>query len=291
MNQPDLAQRPLPMILRGLFLVGFTLSFIAGIQLFILSASTDVYFAWTIQPPLTAAFMGAFFWASSLLFLLSAGAKTWAGTRGALLTIFPFTALLLIATLLHVDRFHLDSPDLLTRFVTWVWFAVYILLPPVSLALLLYQSRMHFPTTPSRTPALPVSKFLLGVQAALELVVGAALFLVPGTIDSFWPWDLTPLTSQAIGSWLLVTGFTLAIILWRQDLIRLDLGAIGYTAIGVLQLIALARFADEVHWDRIGAWAYLLAILSVLVLGAYLWYKNRPSTLLELTSGAAAATR
>ena len=39
---------------RSVFLLGFILSLIAGIQLFIFSEQTETNFAWTIQPPLTA---------------------------------------------------------------------------------------------------------------------------------------------------------------------------------------------------------------------------------------------
>ena len=35
------------------------LTALASVVLFVLSASTEKYFAWTIQPPVTAAFLGA----------------------------------------------------------------------------------------------------------------------------------------------------------------------------------------------------------------------------------------
>jgi hypothetical protein len=44
--------------MRGLLLAAGALVFLAGFQLFILTEQTDLYFAWTIQPPLTAAFLG-----------------------------------------------------------------------------------------------------------------------------------------------------------------------------------------------------------------------------------------
>jgi len=40
------------------------LLFIAGVQLFILSENTNMYFAWTVVLPFTAAFMGAGYWAA-----------------------------------------------------------------------------------------------------------------------------------------------------------------------------------------------------------------------------------
>jgi hypothetical protein len=43
------------------------LTFFAGTQLFVLSDHTDRFFSWTIEPPLTAAFLGAAYWAACVL--------------------------------------------------------------------------------------------------------------------------------------------------------------------------------------------------------------------------------
>ena len=46
---------------RNVFLTGCLLSLIAGVQLFVFSTRTELYFAWTIQSALTAATLGAFY--------------------------------------------------------------------------------------------------------------------------------------------------------------------------------------------------------------------------------------
>ena len=59
--------RPLTPELRAL-LAGFAgLALIAGFLLFPLAEETDRFFSWTIQPPLTAAFLGAAYWAAFVL--------------------------------------------------------------------------------------------------------------------------------------------------------------------------------------------------------------------------------
>jgi hypothetical protein len=50
---------PVTAFSRVVLFVVIVLVFLASIQLFILSEQTDRYFAWTIVPPLTAAFIGA----------------------------------------------------------------------------------------------------------------------------------------------------------------------------------------------------------------------------------------
>src|SRR5262249_19290902 len=116
--------RPTLVWVRGMLYVGAALAFVAGVQLFVLSEATDRYFAWTISPPLTAAFLGAAYWAGAVLAFLAAREPVWACARASLGAVLVFTTGALAATLLHLDRFHLDS------IFGWVWLVVYVLLPP-----------------------------------------------------------------------------------------------------------------------------------------------------------------
>ena len=58
--------------MRWVFRVGSVLVTAAGIQLFVLTDHTDRLFAWTIKNPLTAAFLGAFYFTALTLAALSA---------------------------------------------------------------------------------------------------------------------------------------------------------------------------------------------------------------------------
>ena len=61
---------------RGLhwfFVIAAILAAIAGGLLFIGADDTDRFFSWTIDPPLTAAFLGAAYWAALVLLAWAAG--------------------------------------------------------------------------------------------------------------------------------------------------------------------------------------------------------------------------
>ncbi len=60
---------------RGIRLLLYLASFLVlsvGLSVYLLSEKTGVYFSWTINPPLSAAFLGAGYLASFLLEFLSA---------------------------------------------------------------------------------------------------------------------------------------------------------------------------------------------------------------------------
>lgn len=276
--------RPNIPLMRRLLLVASILVFIAGFQLFVLTEQTARFFAWTINPPLTAAFLGAGYWASFLLEYLASRKQLWSEARVAVPAVLLFTTLTLIATLLHLDKFHLDpaSHETLTLGATWAWILVYALVPPLMFAILLVQLRVPGADPPSRQPLPPWIRWGLGVHGALMLLLGLALFLAPTQVAPLWPWTLSALTGRAVGAWLLGLGVAAAQVAWENDWPRAQIAMISYALFGLLQLIALARYPDTVGWGDPRTWLYLLYVLSALLIGGYgAWRAPEPAPLTQ----------
>ena len=125
----------------------------AGIDLTLLTEQTATSFAWTIQSFMTAAFLGAGYLASFILEFLAFREKTWANARVAVPSVFLFTTLTLVATLLHLDKFHLNSPIFSAMVAAYIWLAIYIAVPIAMLILLIYQIRLQG-ATPKRKATL-----------------------------------------------------------------------------------------------------------------------------------------
>jgi hypothetical protein len=249
--------------LRRFYYVAVVLVTSVGVFTFLLSESTAQLFAWPIEPPLTAAFLGANYWAAFFLAFFSARERVWGRARITYAVSIVFTSLTLLATLLHLDKFHFDNAN------GWLWLVVYLVVPPWLLVLLPLQLREpgHEPprTAPLEWWLFPV----MAVQAAAVLVIGVALWVAPSRAGSLWPWALTPLTAQAVGAWLLALAAGLAVTMWEHDWLRVRVAVVTYAAMSLLQLVALARFAGTVNWSGAGAWLYVLFLLSILFLGAY----------------------
>jgi hypothetical protein len=119
---------------------------LAGLQLFVFTGRTGTFFAWTIANPLAAAFLGGGYWASVSIEALAGRQAVWANARIAVPTVFVFTVLTLVATLLHLGQFHLGSQFAAgTRIVTWAWLAIYVLVPLLMLIVLTVQARRGRP--------------------------------------------------------------------------------------------------------------------------------------------------
>jgi hypothetical protein len=282
------------MILPGtrLLLVIFSgLTLLAFVVLFVLADATERYFAWTIKPPATAAFLGAAYAAGCALELLAFRRRTWAALRIPFLTILVFTMLTLVASVLHLDRFHLGSELAMARSAAYLWLAIYILVPLAMMVVLIIQERR--PAEPVDRVALPVGlRAALVVQGAVMFVVGAALFLVPGTAKALWPWMLTPLTARAVAAWLLAFGVGVILAAIDGDLGRLDIAAWAYGLLAVLEIVVVIRFPGTVNWSGAAIWVYLAMAASILVTSAYaLLLLRRRSSRARVGPGERAAVR
>lgn len=242
---------------------------LAGIQLFVFTERTDRYFAWTIQPPLTAAFLGASYWSAVAFEWMAARARTWAHARIAVPTVFVFTTLTLVVTLVHLERFHLGSDhELGTQLVTWAWIAVYSVVPLLMVAVVLRQRQVPGADPPRARPLPAVIVVVVAVQAAVLLPLGAALLVVPEDAAAWWPWALSPLTGRAVGAWLVSLGIAAAHSVVERDLDRLRPAAAAYLVFGVLQTAALARYADIPDWGDVTTIAYVAFLASTVATGA-----------------------
>src|SRR3954447_21075226 len=255
----------------GLFAV---LSTLAVISIFLFSHRTDDWFAWTIAPPLSACFFGACFGSTLVVEILSLRQPAWAPIRLNALAIFVFASLTLAATLLHLGKFHLTGDNAATfqaQAAAWFWLVVYIVVPLALPVLMVLQERAPGADPPDRFPVPVALRVALGVESAVLLVVGVALFAVPSTATTLWPWALTPLVAQVTGAWLVAFGLVSGVTAVAGDLGRQRGATIAYAVLGVLVLVAPVRFRGTLAWARPTCWIYLAMAVAIALTGAAGW--------------------
>src|SRR2546422_9404429 len=272
---PSPSVRPLITPMRWLLYAASVLVFLAGLQLTVFTEQTDTYFAWFVSPPITAAFLGAAYWAAVPVEVLAAREATWARARMAVPGIWLFTTLPLIVTLVHFDRFHFSSPTSSAQAAAWFWLGIYAGVPFAMLVIGLLQLRTPGGDPPRGPPAPMWMRIAVLVQGGGMLAVGVGLLLVPTIVGSAWPWTLTPLTGRAIGAWFVGIGFAAFHANRENDFLRIRPLGGGYTVFAILQLGAIARYSGAVNWNAPSAWVYLAYLLSILPIGLFGWFGHR----------------
>lgn len=249
--------------LKLILFVFAALALIAGALLFVGATRTEDYFSWTIEPPLTAATLGAFYWAAFVLILAAALSDTWAEARPAAQPVAVIAVLLLAVTLIHLDRFDLDS--LFGVF----WLVAYVLVPPLLAWALIDQVRRPGEDR-HRDRRLPGAlRSVLAVEGVAMLAVGAVMLVAPEAAEDFWPWALSPLTSRAIGSFLVGVGLVALIAVRDDDPLRFRGAALAYLALALLELLAVLLHQSDLADDDLATAVYVAFWAAVTVTGAY----------------------
>jgi hypothetical protein len=214
-------------VTRVVFFSAACFATIAGIQLYLLTEHTDQYFAWTIAQPLSAAFLGGVYWSGAALFLATLTERAWSHVRIAVVAVSAFVALMLLTTLLHLDRFHLRAIALPPLFAAWIWMVVYIAFPLLLVLVIVLQARAPGEDPPRVASLSPIVRYALGLNTLVCLVVCAALFLAPTAMTSVWPWPLTALTGRAVSTGFFVIAAGSFQILRENDWDRDRVGGVS----------------------------------------------------------------
>jgi len=232
----------------------------AAFLLFVFPARTGELFAWPIAPPVSAYMLGSAYVGGIWFFVGVAVTKRWHRVAPGFPAVVVFAGGLLVATLLHLDRF---SQNL--SFCTWI--VLYVTTPFVVAWLWWMQRRSddgRLDVPDSRVPR-PVRGVMLAVGAA-SLVTGAVMFLAPSLVIPFWAWELTPLTAQVIGAVLSLPGIVAIGFLrddrWSSFRILFQAQLVSLVAI----ICSLIAGREALLWDRLATPAFL-ALIAVAFIG------------------------
>jgi hypothetical protein len=188
-------------------LVVFLILVPALVILWGLPARTADAWAWTIKPDLTPIFLGAGYGAGAYFFLRTFLSRQYHPSAAGIFGAAFFAALMLIATIIHWDRFNHGDAPLIGAMVFYGWVGVYAVSPFVVVALW-WRNRRTDAGEPAPGEAIvpPSVRRTAQVVGGGALVAAAVFFLAPEQAIDVWPWALTPLTSRVLGSFTAQVG-------------------------------------------------------------------------------------
>ncbi len=257
-------------VLRTLTLVEVVVLFLAGCGMFFLPKVVTPFWPWTVAP-FNASFLGAVYTAAMIAAAMQTAYARWSPTRIVTPMIFIFTLIIMILSLVHLDRFDLQRPEV------WIWFLLYMIIPiNAGVHILKYRQLPPADTTPPSR----FGKYLLLVQGILLGVYGMALLTMPSAAASIWPWKIDVFHAQlysvtfltpALGAFLLVKAAS-----------KIEWFSMGLTqcALGSFPLIGLSvvdAAEKRINWDSTGVWIWVTLFLTILVIGLWMLGQARMS--------------
>ncbi len=227
---------------------------------YVVPAKTIQNWAWTIDQPINGFAIGAGYLMGMWFFLRVLFAQRWHWIAAGFPAIVCFTLSMLLATIVHWDRFLAD------RLAYYLWIVVYIITPPL-VAFLWWRNRMTDPG-PGAVPEIIVPLLVrqaFGVGGALILAFSVLAFIFPALLIDTFTWPLTDFSARLMAGWLSIAGvggITLALEpRWTGWRVLLEAAYVGIVAF----VLALPRAWSDLMLSRPSTWIMLLGLAGVLV--------------------------
>jgi len=247
------------------------LSIVFGPLLYLFPDRTDLYFAWTITPAMSAVFIGAGYISGALVIFRLLWLGRWHLMRPFTLGGWGFIVAILAATLLHWDRFHHGT------LFFYVWFVVYAAGPFLLPIAYWRNERYNAPPAPEELQLARPLRLGLVAAGAVFTVLGIVLFINPALFIPLWPWELTPLIARVVAAWIFLPGLGALGAIYEprymayRPLIQLSIVWALLVLIGSLLHLDAFDFGRPLAW----LWFIYLATIIPVVAGVYLYHERR----------------
>lgn len=250
-------------------LIPFTAIF--GPLLLLFPNATNVFWAWEVVPAMSSVWIGAAYTFGTVAISTMLVVGRWRSAIVPTVATWPLSVGLLGATLLHLDRFFLGT----LPFYLWLFIYIYL---PIGLPLIYILNRKHDPGVQQDDLLVPQSIARLGgIVGILITLFGLFMFFRPTALADSWPWQLTPLMSRVIGSWMLFIGAAELCLFFERRYVAfrsfLLCGAFWFALLFVASLFHLENF----DFSRPAAWLFFLVVGGVVVaiLADFLYFERR----------------
>jgi hypothetical protein len=231
---------------------------LAVLALYLNPDQTDQNFAWTLKPRMTAMMMGAGYLMGAYFFARVLTGRLWHHVSAGFLPITAFTIFMALATLLHLDRFHLGQLN------AALWMVTYAITPFLVPFLWWRNQRTDSGAPEPGDLTVPKSARRIALLGgALISLTGAVIFIVPDLAIRIWPWSLTPLTARVLAGWLMLPGIG-GLSLARES--RWSGWRVLYESVIVASLFfGIAMVVSWGDWSPSNPLTVLFALVTVMV--------------------------
>jgi hypothetical protein len=233
---------------------------VAGVGLLVLPSIVGPEWPWELTR-FNALLLGGIYSAALVATVITVRVGRWAPARIVFPMIALFTTIVLVVTLVNLDRLETG------KYSTWIWILLYVVIPANAL-FHIWLCRNLKPYDPN--PMAARQRAVLLLPTIFVGLYGLALLIAPTESAGFWPWSIDAFHGRMYSVAYLTPALG-AILLWNAAaaIERLALGltmAVG-GLVPIVGLVVIDMQKDNVAWG-LGTWLWLGSFLVLFLSGA-----------------------
>jgi hypothetical protein len=241
--------------------------------------------AWTIKPDLTPIFLGSGYGAGAYFFWRTYRAERWHPSSAGVLGASAFAGLMLIATIIHWDRFNHGHAPALAAIAFYGWTIVYVLSPFAVFALWWRNRATDSGAPAARDADVPPGALLAARAFAAGAFAGGLLFFVaPQVAIDIWPWQLTPLTARVLASFTVQVGVGALVLSLDSRWTAWRLIVQTFFVATAFLLVGAVRASDDFDEENPMTWLYLAGLAGTAAALALLYRRMERTAVGEQAS-------
>ncbi len=247
-------------------------AYAGALSLILSPTNTQSTFFWEIAPAINAGMFGVLYLAAGSLVLQAVLRGQWEPARYLVAMVPVFTGMMLLTTLLHLDKFD-KGVEL------GYWLMVYTVAPLAGIIFYLHHERGGANWQVVSEPIARSTRVAAVTTGAFAVLVAVVAYSFPNLITGSWPWTISPLMVRVFISWL--SAFAVS-LLWfgvDRDWSRLQPVATLLVSSVVLMLLMLLLHSDDLKPGSVTVWLFGAGIILIGLLGAFMHWRQRGLTL------------
>lgn len=242
--------------------VGF-LAITVGFWCYVNPAMSANGIPWTL-PPLCATFLGSMYLSGFVFTVACIFSRQWGEIKLFMPQCALWTGGLALVSLLYIPAFDFS------RNQTQLWWLAYIAYPLIALGFLWIHRRAPMLEAHEHDAIPQWMKKLLRAQGSVMIVLGLALLVAPGALQSVWAWHAGRMMLNLYSMPLLAYGLGSFLVAREMNLYAVRTSLLAYAIFFGAEIFASVRFASDLNGPGISVALWLggfaLAALSSICL-------------------------
>jgi len=227
-------------------------------------------FAWQVDPPVMAAFVGAGYLGGAYYFIRVIFGRRWHRVAHGLMPVGAFVWFMFLATLLHWARFDTG------HFPFQLWLAIYSV-TPFLIPIVWWRNRAADPGAPEPADRVVPDglRWLTGGIGLAFCLFALLCLFAPGLVAPHWVWKISPLMTRVLGGWSALMGVGGLMLVpdrrWSTWRVQIESMFLWHALVVVASLAHLEDFHRPLNFFLLGEIVGLAGFAAI-----YLGMMRRP---------------